>query len=179
MGWIKGEPKRFIAGHVRPSEQDAKERFQSKIAVDGSGCWEWLGATGTGRYGVFNFKGKCVSAHRFAYETFVGPIPDGAFVLHSCDNRWCVNPGHLRPGTAAENTREARERGRLSDPPVRHGERHYNSKLCEQQVREIRSLFDEGWRPTDIGRAYSAHPGNITKIGRRESWRHLDEKVSH
>jgi len=35
------------------------------------------------------------SAHRASYMTFVGPIPDGAFVRQSCSNRLCINPEHL------------------------------------------------------------------------------------
>ena len=44
-----------------------------------------------------------VMAHRFAYEEYVGPIPDGLQIDHLCRNKWCVNPEHLEPVTCREN----------------------------------------------------------------------------
>jgi hypothetical protein len=78
-------------------------------------CWNWTGATVRG-YGQFSrdylknaegkWRTKTVRAHRHAYETLVGPIPEGLTIEHECKNRGCVRPGpgHCVPLTRGENS---------------------------------------------------------------------------
>ena len=57
-----------------------------------------------------------VLAHRhswaYANEVAIDNIPEGMWVLHSCDNPPCVNPNHLRIGTPKENNEDMMSRGR-------------------------------------------------------------------
>lgn len=91
-------------------------KFLARAEVKSSGCWEWQGERSRRvrgfEYGLVRLRQRRVMAHRYAYELFVAPIPDGLFVLHSCDNPPCVNPEHLRPGTAQENADDMRLRRR-------------------------------------------------------------------
>lgn len=84
------------------------QRFLAKVSVgDGAGsCWMWTGATttGYGSFAVHHSQGR-VLAHRFSYEHFVGPIPNGLVLDHICQTPLCVNPDHLRPVTQADNSR--------------------------------------------------------------------------
>ena len=83
----------------------AAERFWAKVVNDTeTGCWLWSGATTTG-YGRFHLAMglPLVVAHRFAYETLVGPVPAGLDLDHLCRVRRCVNPAHLEPVTRREN----------------------------------------------------------------------------
>lgn len=78
-----------------------------------SGCWLWTGDTlhnGYGRYG--DIGKRTMRAHRYSYEKFVGPIPKGMFVCHSCDVPACVNPDHLWIGTAEQNMKDMINKGR-------------------------------------------------------------------
>jgi hypothetical protein len=84
------------------------ERFAKKVEVADSGCWLWTASTNEGGYGHF-WRGPddWMVAHRFSYEHFVGPIPEGLDLDHLCRVRHCVNPEHLEPVTRRENLRRA------------------------------------------------------------------------
>lgn len=75
---------------------DPKDRFKAKYLVDeDTGCWVWTGAANGNGWATISIDGKAVMAHRFAYETFVGPIPEGDSIRRTCSNSRCVNPEHL------------------------------------------------------------------------------------
>lgn len=118
--------------------EKAQQRFWAKTKENPiTGCIEWT-ARKVGGYGHFSSFGKKVYAHRYAMQVFVQPIPDGMQVLHKCDNPCCVNVDHLFLGTHADNMRDRAQKGRYNLPS---GEQHYNAKLTEQQVAEIRQLY--------------------------------------
>lgn len=87
----------------------ALDRFLAKVEMPSGpdGCWIWIAAKSKAGYGKFWFgpeRGQG-EAHRFSYETFVGPIPADLELDHfRCDRRDCVNPYHVRPVTVRENS---------------------------------------------------------------------------
>jgi hypothetical protein len=87
-------------------------RFWSKVDTRDD-CWRWTGTRTTDGYGWFWSGRRNIRAHRVAWEITAGSeIPSGMKVLHSCDDRLCVNPGHLRLGTQRDNLRDCVQRGR-------------------------------------------------------------------
>ena len=85
------------------------DRFLSKVTRDPSGCWLWTGAISDNGYGSFHNGHRTVGAHRYSFEHYVGPIPDGLVLDHLCRVTNCVNPAHLEPVTHAENIRRGYE----------------------------------------------------------------------
>ena len=79
------------------------ERFMLKVRQGENWCFFWTASTNGTGYGLFTVNGRMVMAHRWAYEYFKGPIPDGLQLDHLCRNRNCVNPAHLEPVTQREN----------------------------------------------------------------------------
>ena len=95
------------------TDHDERGRFYSHIRIgpDPLYCYEWTGCTYNG-YGRVMFRRRVTQAHRAAWILEGREIPKGMCLLHSCDNRLCVNVSHLRIGTRADNLRDMYEKGR-------------------------------------------------------------------
>lgn len=104
-----------------------------------------------------------------------GPIPPGLSVLHSVDcerelgprHSRCVRLSHLRLGTQAENMRDVAYTG------VRRGEKNTNSKLTEDQVREIRHRLRRGYALGEIASDFGVCRTSIINIKKGITWRHV------
>ncbi len=86
------------------------QRFWDKVEKTDS-CWNWTAFCNLSGYGLFNFGKRRVLAHRFAYESLKGIIPNKLEIDHLCRNRQCVNPNHLEPVTHIENLRRGEHGG--------------------------------------------------------------------
>jgi hypothetical protein len=108
------------------------QRFWALVSKS-EGCWEWQGGKTTAGYGQISEYKKTYYAHRLAYEWYVGPVPQGMFVCHRCDNPSCVRPDHLFVGTAAENVVDAMQKRRY-----RPWGRTPTRVVLPDEIREIR-----------------------------------------
>jgi hypothetical protein len=150
---------------------DTASTLWAKVKVDVStNCWEWTGSKTRWGYGQIRANKKVYATHRLAYELARGPIPQGMFVCHRCDNPGCINPDHLFIGTAADNTADMMAKGRHAR--VRGGE-HSSSKLTEADVRAIRAATNVSQRR--LAEQYGVGSTTIHAILRRKTWSHLSE----
>ena len=119
-GWCKKHYTRWLR-HGDPQSAQAHhgsfpENLLSRTEQGPDGCVLFTGNVNGDGYGILSRNNKTVSAHRAAYEHFVGPIPDGMTLDHECHNRdaaceggltclhrRCVNPEHLTPKVMGEN----------------------------------------------------------------------------
>ncbi len=92
-----------------------RKRFEAKVdrSAGAEGCWPWLAGRGRDGYGHFKLAGKQHQAHRIAFALAYGVSPNKKLVCHTCDNPPCCNPKHLWLGTAADNMRDAKSKGRM------------------------------------------------------------------
>ena len=130
---------------------------------DKTGCWNWTKTLSNTGYARISRSGKYDLAHRASYETFVGKIPTGLWVLHRCDNRRCINPAHLFLGTREDNVADMVAKGRQA-----YGERHGVSKLTATQVAAIRA---DSRKHREIAADYGVTYGLVGHIKRRLVWR--------
>lgn len=93
------------------------ERFWEKVDRSGgeTACWPWTGRRTEDGYGQIWVEDGATRAHRVAWAILRGPLPQGAHVLHACDNPPCVNPSHLFLGDNAANMRDRTAKGRYEN----------------------------------------------------------------
>lgn len=120
---------------------DPRDRFEAKVERT-EACWLWRGSVGAkDGYGRFYDGERPIVVHRWAYEHFVGPIPDELTIDHLCRVRACCNPAHLEPVTRGENAR----RGNIKTHCVRGHEFNDENTLVVSTtgVRKCRPCHNE------------------------------------
>jgi hypothetical protein len=173
------------------------ERLTSQLRPAMNGCLEYIGSRSTKGYGRIRIEGRYLAAHRVAYEAMVGPIPDGLWVLHRCDNPPCCNPKHLWIGTAEDNNRDRDLKGRH-----RHGtqprrlrvtgkrgpytwsagtrakwfdaNRRHTAKLTAAQVAEMRTRRgSEGLSHEKLAKLFGVSKSQARDICNHKYWKEI------
>jgi len=133
------------------------------------GCWCWSGGKTWDGYGKVRWKGKTYRAHRLSYEAYhQETIPKGKLVLHTCDERTCINPAHLFIGTHKDNMHDMKKKGRQT-----FGTSNPTSKLTEENVLEIRHRLCKGQTNREIAKVYGVSNSTISQINTRKIWKHV------
>lgn len=142
-------------------------RFWSKVQR-GDGCWEWQGGTNSDGYGSHSVCGVNWKAHRYAWHITNGPIKDGLYVCHMCDNRTCVNPAHMFLGTVYDNISDMDQKGRRAV-----GTQNGKAKMTEAIVHRVRELRSLGYSFTEIAAQVGMSKGAVQHVVSGATWSHL------
>lgn len=135
----------------------------------------WIYKVGT-RYGkILLTDRKNVSAHRFSYELYKEPIPEGMLVCHSCDVTLCVNPNHLFLGTSKDNRQDMLRKGRGNFPI---GSRNHRTSLNEEIVSIIKTRINNKEKVTKLAIEYNVSRCTIAQIREKKSWLHVEPAIS-
>jgi hypothetical protein len=150
-----------------------EQRFWPKVMMLGpDDCWPCLGATKGiegkkyGNFWIGRPDQPYIGAHCFAWELANGPIPDGYWILHRCDVMLCVNERHLFLGTVNDNNRDMMLKNR-----VPFGERHWNAKLQEKDIRLIIGRAAAGEMLKAIAADYKVNGSLISQIISGKGWK--------
>lgn len=168
--WLRNTPADRLKSVMIGRPKNTLDDFFSHIDTSGGpdACHPWSGYNIDG-YGKFVWKGKMTVATRIIWEINNGPVPEGKFMLHSCDNPSCCNVRHLRPGTTKENSEDATARGRRT---ILRGEDSPVSKLKQKEVDSIRiqyALGGESYR--SLGEKYGVSSATIGLIVKNVNWK--------
>lgn len=150
---------------------EAQRWLRDAAGFVGSECLNWPFALTAKGYGAARFNGAGMNAHRAVCLLAHGEPPTAAHieVAHSCGNRKCCNPAHLRHATSAENSADA-----LAHGTFLVGERAPRAKLREADVRQIRASSESH---ASLGRRFGVSGGAIHLIRSGENWAHLGDDM--
>jgi hypothetical protein len=151
-GEVKGRPLRFIQGHNTRVAPTKTRGLTDAWIVDENGCWLWQRTIDRGGYGALNGS----TAHRFVYEMYRGPIPEGLHIDHLCRVRHCVNPDHMEPVTKAENCR-----------------RGVNAKITADIAKEMKRRLRCDESAVAIARAFGVAPSVVYNLKYGRTWRDI------
>ena len=153
-----------------------EDRFWSKVLKGkADDCWNWEAGRTPRGYGSFaigrrRIDRRMISAHRQAYQLAIGPIPQGHYVCHSCDNPPCCNPGHLFVGTQHDNMRDMLTKGR-GKKTTGAGELVGTARLTWPQVVAIRQIYKGGEvTQSQLGERFRVADTTISRITSGKGW---------
>lgn len=140
------------------------EQVRAALGVDTSECI----TDDRTDYTEVRYRSRRMYMHRLVCSLSHGEPHEGHQACHSCNVRACINPRHLRWGTARENSHD-----RLAHGTLHRGELVNGAKLREEQVYAIR---DDERTHTAIANDYGVSRRTVGMVKARVRWGWLPER---
>jgi hypothetical protein len=144
--------------------------LEANATYSDDACLLWPFGKSNG-YGVISRRGEAPTmAHRLMCIIAHGPHPEGqSETAHSCGNRACVNPRHLRHASPRENGED-----KILHDRVNRGERNGQSKLTRVQAQQIVGLYVAGGvTQKQIAAKFGIRDSTVNRIISGKRWAHL------
>lgn len=142
--------------------KEAYDKFLKNVNVTES-CWLWIGKTHKSGYGYLHYDKKFYYAHKFSKEYSLGrTINSGFECCHTCFNKLCVNPDHIREDTRKNNIIDNVLSGN-----------HNTVKLNASDIISIRNMASLGKSDKEISELFNVCRRNINEIRRYKSWKYV------
>lgn len=154
------------------SRRERNSNSKIRVWIDGNissatehECMNFPFPVGSHGYGMFSVRYRKMLAHRYVCEKAHGVPPTAEHqAAHSCGNKTCVNPHHLRWATRVENEDDKRSHGTNAA-----GERNGATKLTIDDVAEIRRSKKSH---RSIASVFGVSSSTVGRIKRGETWGH-------
>lgn len=159
LPWLPPE-----AGDERPGkDNEAIARLLKRARRDAkTGCLVWTGGRyAKSAYGAIVYRQGKYRAHRLAWIAHNGPIPNGLYVCHACDNPACIAIEHLFLGTPKDNMTDMRIKGRG----------RFRSRLTVEEVARVKRLLAEGMAMAEVARETGVAYASVFAIKSGKNWR--------
>jgi hypothetical protein len=145
-----------------------EDRFWSKVTKTDE-CWNWNAASNADGYGRFCVNYKMEYAHRVAYSLAHGPIADRMDIDHTCFNKSCVKPTHLRAATRKQNTEHRQGAQSNSGSGIRGVSWHKASRKWRASIKHSGKAMHLGTYET------ASEAESVVKAKRLELFTHSDQ----
>lgn len=154
-------------------DESVRALFFSKAKITESTCMEWHSCKSESGYGKVKIQGQLMDSHVAAWRIAHSgdSVPVGHVVMHSCDNRACINPFHLFIGTQSQNMKDCSRRCRMN---TAKGNSRTSSVLTDDSVRQMRLLWEEGnLSQRKIAEMFNFGYSVVRAALERRTWRHV------
>lgn len=130
----------------------------SRTIVSSCGCMEWQGGLSANGYSNIKHGNKNWTGHRLVAFLATGVL--GEVAMHSCDNRKCLNPSHIKWASQKDNLRDMTFKNRCP-----------KAVLKSDQIIEIRTAYAAGCTQKELSNRFGVSQSNISAIVLGKAWK--------